>query len=400
MNSGIMQDILAGFRGQLQRNFWGILLLWFGLTIAAAALSLGLGMAQSTYGGIIGRLPGDLDRLYYIKAAEASGVSGSGAPSAPIQRRGVGNAFTSAALSRMVGEGELEGFFFAVPGRPFLVKTDAGSEPREVMAELILYDGYVHLYPGNTADALARAGAEGGIAVNWAFSDLGGGLRTGDVLELYPGRALPIAALVGRKAGGDPRPRVFVPLQAFPAGGGSPEVAVYTPRGTSSDEVLAMFLPIARGVSADAVVQVVSGTERYASSIREARTVSVVMSGIAALIAVVAYVNAGSFASLWVRERTRGLALRRAVGATPRLTAAYVMSDLVIITVVSLVAGYALVWVVWRFWLSAHRIAAVTWAGLAGACLIMMAGTAVLGTSLCRSANRHEPGILLRGAMR
>ncbi len=399
MNSGIVQDILAGFRGQLRRSFWGVLLLWFGLTVATASLSLGLGMAQSTYGSMIGRLPGNQDRLYYIKATETSDVSGSDALSAPIQRRGVGNAFTSAALSRMVGEGELEGFFFAVAGRPFLVTTDADSKPREVMAGLILYDGYVYLYPGNTAEALARAGIGGGIAVNWAFSDLSGGLRTGNVLELYPGRALPIVALVGRKAGGDPRPRVFVPLQAFPPGGGSSEVAVYTPHDTSSDEVLARFLSIAKGVSADAVVQVVSGTERYAGTIREARAVSAVMSGIAALIAVVAYVNAGSFASLWVRERTRGLALRRAVGATPRMTAIYVMSDLVLITIVSLIAGYALVWVVWRFWFSTHRIAAVTWAGLAGACLIMMVGTAALGASLCRSVNRHEPGILLRGAM-
>ncbi|MEA4883599.1 MAG: ABC transporter permease [Clostridia bacterium] len=399
MNSGITEDILAGFRGQLRRNFWGILLLWFGLTISTATLSLGLGMAQSTYGSMIGRLPGDLDRLYYIKATEASDMSGSDAPSAPIQRRTVRDAFTPAALSHMVSEGELEGFFFTVTGRPFLVKTGAGGELREVMAELILYDGYAPLYPGNAAGALARASAEGGIAVNCAFSNLSGGLRVGDMLELNPGHALPIVALVGRKVGGDPRSRVFVPMQAFPPGGGSPEVAVYAPHGTPSDEVIARFLPIVKGVSADAMVQVISGTERYIGSIREARIVAAVTSGIAVLVAVVAFVNAGSFASLWVSERTRGLALRRAVGATPRLIAAYIMSDLVLITVVSLVAGYVLVWVVWRFWLSAHRIAAVTWAGLAGTCLIMMAGTMVLGAYLCRSVSRHEPGTLLRGAM-
>ncbi len=401
MNPGIAADIWAGFRGQLRRDFWGVALLWLELSVATAALTFGFSMAQSSYKSIVGLLPGDLDRLYCVTAFEqpdapAPEAMGS-APGYPPPANG--GYFALSILSDMVDRGEMDGFFVVIGGKTVEVVLGGVDGWRELNAELVVYDGYAPVYPGNTAQILAKVRQEGGVALNQASSRYGGDAGVGDVVRVSPGSTLPIMATVGSRTGYDPRPRVMIPARAFPCEANVSMVMVYLPRGASV-RGLATSLSAAAAKPGERVsVQASRGEDVYGRRVKQAHTSSLITAGVAAVMAAVAFINTGIFTTLWVSERLRGLALRRALGATPGTIAIYVMSDLIIITLSSLVAGYVAAWAIWALWFRANRVPMVTWLGLTGTGFVMLLGTVVLGAVQCRLANKTAPALLLRRAI-
>ncbi len=399
MDLGIASDMLAGFRGQLQRGFWGVLLMWFGLTVAAVALTFGFSMAESSYRSIVDLLPGDLDRLYCVTAFERPGtqalavigsVPGHLLPSSDEE------CFALSMLSDMVDREEIDGFFFVVEGTNVELVLDSDGSSRALDAELVVYDGHAPVYPGDTAQLLDQVNEEGGVAINWALSSHCGEAGVGYMVRISSGSAFPVLATVGSRTGRDPRPRAIVPADVFAHQTGTSEVMVYLPRGASVHELTTSLSEAAAKVSENVTVQAARGEDLYGRRIEAARVSSLITTGIAVVISLVAFVNTGIFTSLWVSERLRGLALRRAIGATPRMIAVYVMSDLAIIVLSSLVTGYAAVWAIWATWLRSNRVPMVTRRGLVGTGLVMLLGMAILGIVKCRSANRTEPALLLR----
>jgi hypothetical protein len=400
VNPGIAIDIWAGFRGQLRRDFWGVALLWLGLSVATAALTFGFSMAESSYKCIVGLLPGDLDRLYCVTAFERPGTLAleamGPAPGCLSPAPGDGEYFALSMLSDMVDRKEMDGFFFVARGKTVEVMLDGADSGRELNAELVVYHGYAPVYAGDTAQVLAKVSEKGGVAVNWALSCHGGGVGTDDMVRVSPGSTFSIMAMVGSRTGYDPRPRVMIPARAFPYETGASEVTVYISGGASVHRLTASLSEAAAKVSNSVSVQAARGEDAYGRQIKQARTSSLITAGVAAVIAAVAYANAGIFTTLWVSERLRGLALRRAVGATPGTIAIYVMSDLTIIALSSLVAGYVAVWAIWALWFRTNGVPMVTWIGLVGTSLVMLLGTVILGAVQCRLANKTEPALLLR----
>jgi ABC-type antimicrobial peptide transport system permease subunit len=119
--------------------------------------------------------------------------------------------------------------------------------------------------------------------------------------------------------------------------------------------------------------------------------VSALTTSCALVIALVAFVNAGALLSLWIVGRVPGLSLRRALGASPRLVALYVLFDLVVTTLPSTGAGLA-AGVLARKWLPLQVGPLVVGAALG----LMVTGAILAGLVLTRTVDLVDPGLLLR----
>lgn len=381
----VLGDMLRAFAGQIKRTPWGVALLWISLTVAAAALVIGFGLAEGLRLSLSAGLPGELDRLYYFSAASRVG----GGPQGSAQ----GDGFTVGRLEALIEDGTIEGYFFEIHGKPVMLRG------RMLLTTMVVYGGQVPLYGGTATDALVRAAGTPGVAVNRSLAENGFGLATGESLPdppadpvyLLPDCALPAVVIVGPPARLEPTAVVLAAGRSVSEAGHSHDVALYVRPETDLEKLLSNLRQAMSLEDPGVVVSVASAREELAPRLREARVVSALTTACALVIALVAFVNAGALLSLWIVSRVPGLSLRRALGASPRLVALYVLFDLVVTTLPSTGAGLA-AGVLARKWLPLQVGPLVVGAALG----LMVTGAILAGLVLTRTVDLVDPGLLLR----
>ena len=264
---------------------------------------------------------------------------------------------------------------------------------------LVVYGGDVPLLGGRIAGALAEAEQRRGVVVNKAFVEGAGELEPETRLTLMPGEEFPVVAIVWDNPRIDPVPKIFVPGSSIPELTNSASAAFYLANDTSPQD-MAEWLRQKEAASYPGLrVRPVAAVTRYASRVREARAVAALAVMGALLVAFVALVNTMSFTSLWVLGRSRGFALRRTLGAPPKLIRLYVIFDLLVIFVGALAVGLAVAGVISVRWAEDWGLPPLTPLAAGSACLVMAMGTFIVSIALSRMVTRVDPGVLLGRAL-
>ncbi len=375
--AAILNDMTSGLRSQLKRSLGAVILMLVGVTVASGALLVAFALARTTLSDMSTRLPGEIESLWYMRSTvTATADPASGHIEVP--------SFSALQLSQAVQSGLVLGCFFEITSRPVLVRG------QELRVTLYVYDGKVPLHGGTATASLERAWQDRGVVVNMALAGKFPDFRPGELIDLGPGGAHPVVEVIGPSSRVSPIPSVFVPAILAPPAARSTAVAMYLPAGRSSVEVADHFVAQFRETCPGATVTTASGVETLGPDIHEARTVAALAVSGGLLIAFVAFVNVGTLGSLWVLNRTRSLAVRRALGATSALVRLYIVFDLVSVALIALVIGLALGSVALRTW--ALDVSAID---LAPPVIITVSASVVIGVVLNRVVNRPDPGELM-----
>lgn len=389
MNRAIVGDMLRGFLGQLRRSPWGVLLLWLGLCMATVALTIGFSLAASVSSSTMGTLPGELDRLQY---ATVSTVARPGDATPPSVWQG----FQTDMLDRLLAEGVVDGYFFQIRGRPVRFVSKATGQTTELLAELTVYAGRVPLFQGRATDALTKGSSVGGVTINRSF---GADVGLGDAILMGPGDSHPVTAVVGPPSGLDPAPKLMLSSDRIHGAADAAVAGLYLADHRQPAELERSLTALVHETHSGTVIRLTSGQVEHRSTIREALMVSAMAVGISLLVALVAFVNTGSFVMVWVLNRAPGLALRRALGATPRLIVLYILGDLILLLLTALVGGYLVLGGAWAVWLRPRQLTMISIPGLLSALLVMVAATGIIGLIMVRAAIRKDPGAFLGRAL-
>lgn len=389
MNTAIVGDMLRGFLGQLRRSPWGVLLLWLGLCLATIALTIGFSLAAAVSSGTVGTLPGELDRLQYARVSMMARPGDAAPPSA-------WQGFQTDMLDRLLAEGVVDGYFFQVHGRPVRVVSKATAKTTELTAELTVYAGRVPLLQGRATDALTKGSSIGGVTINRAF---GADVGHGDAILMGPGDSHPVTAIIGPPRGLDSVPKLMISSDRVHGAADAAVVGLYLADQRQLAELERSLTVLVQETHPRTVIQLTSGQVEHRSTIQEALKVSAMAVGISLLVALVAFVNTGSFVMVWVLNRAPGLALRRALGATPGLIVFCVLADLILLLLTALVGGFLVMGGAWAVWLRPRQLSIITVHGLLSALLVMVVATGVVGLIMVRATIRKDPGAFLGRAL-
>ena len=372
----IVKDMFAGFRGQTRRSMIGIVLLWIGLSVAAAALIISFGLAFSTVKQTQYRIPGDLSRMYFFELKYAG--SSQGPTRQALETRA---DFSPEVMGKLVALDEVTGCFFTIPGYPIGI---GGSQQDPILATMLVFAGEVPLYGGTILGELQRVSEAGGIAINNALAAISQAPQLGDRVFLQQNHDVPIVEVVGLAEQLEPLPHVYAPLDLVPASYGTTRLGLYTVKGTDpqalSEKIKDSFFS-----SDNILVTYQSGSVTYARQQQETRVVAQIAIACGSIIAAVAFVNLGSLVSFWVLNRKRSLRIRRSLGAPKRLIHLYVLFDLLVISGASLLTGFIAVGILEHTLLLNVKIPLVFLGSILWGTCVMGFGTFMVGLAVIKA---------------
>ncbi len=391
MMPAFLWDALSSLRGQTRRSPWGAFLIWLGLTIGTASMAVGFGLAESTMSGLAGRLPGDMDHLYWVDASTVVLPPLPGASQPVTGEQGLWRGLTVEALLTLVREGQADGFYFTIEGRPVSV------DGKMCLVTMVVYGGKAPVLgerkrgPGVS---LSEAAASGDLIVNQAFvhDAVVPGITEGSspTVRLGLDQEVPIRGVVGPPPELDPVPCVFAPAELAPPASTTTSFGVYLDGGLTPGGFAAAVTEIIHQTNPNVQVEVMPSSVVMAPVIGEARTVAALSATGGLLVGVVALANVIGAAAAWILNKSRSLALRRALGAPPGVVFLHVGFDLGVLGLGAAVPG------TW-----AARALSTRWglvvgtSGLVGAGFVTVVAALAVGLVLARAEAKREPGVAL-----
>jgi len=385
MRTDLLGDAVASLRGQMRRSPWGAFLIWLGLAIGTVSMAAGFGLAEATISGLAARLPGDMDRLYWV---DASTVVLSPAPEAFSP--GVWRGLTITTLRALIQDGLAAGFYFTIDGRPVSV------DGKMCLVTMVVYGGEAPVLgdrKGGPGVSPSAAAASRSLIVNQAFVDAAAPTVSEGRLppvQLGQNQSAPILGVVGPSPKLDPVPRVFAPAELAPPTSATTSFGVYLPAGRAQEEFAAQLSRVVHQFNPGVRIEVRPAAVAMASTIAEARTVAILTATGGLLVALVALANVIGAAGAWVLGKSRSLALRRALGAPPGVTFLHIGLDLGLLGLGAAVPGaWAASTLSARLGLYAGPL------GLTAAGFVTVGASLAVGFFLARTQAKREPGATL-----